>query len=106
MTTGNYNNYDYDGTATLKKTFDYVKKTGLVMHPYFHQILDAPGAYDVGPDFYRAWIADTETSVAAGESIVIKPTDLERLTYWRSGEFFMRWDGEWVYRHDPTKIAF
>ena len=18
----------------------------------------------------------------------------------------MRWDGEWVYRHDPTKIAF
>jgi len=106
LTTGNYNNYDYDGTATLKKTFDYVRKSGLVMHPYFHEILDAPGVYDVGPDFYRAWIADTETSVAAGESIVIKPTDLERLTYWRSGEFFMRWDGEWVYRHDPTKIAF
>ena len=34
------------------------------------------------------------------------PTDMEMLTFWRPGDVFMRWDGEWVYRDDPTRIAF
>ena len=34
------------------------------------------------------------------------PTNMEMLTFWRPGDVFMRWDGEWVYRDDPTRIAF
>jgi hypothetical protein len=106
LTAGNYDNYGYDGTTTLRKVFAYVKGACLALHPYFHQITDQPTSFDVGLNFYAEWLADTDAAVAAGNAVVVRPTDLERLTYWRSDDVYMRWDGEWVYRHDPTKIAF
>lgn len=98
--------YAYDVAGTMKKGLASVAALGLVMHTYVHQILETPGPYDIGLNFYRDWMADMDEAVRLGKILVLKPTDLERLTYWRSGETFMRWDGEWVYRQDPTTIAF
>jgi hypothetical protein len=102
----------YDAAAvdptrpTLASETDYVCKTGQIITNYDHQILAAPSSVDVSIDFHRARVADWESRERAGELMVLNPTMVERLTYWRPDEVFVRWDGEWVYRHDPTKIAF
>ena len=102
----------YDAAAidptkpTLASETDYVCKTGQIIINYDHQILDSPGIYDVSVGFHRARVADWEARERAGDLMILNPTMVEMLTYWRPGDVFVRWDGEWVYRHDPTQIAF
>lgn len=99
--------YDYAAAQTLRTEMQYAVDQALAITPYFHQFIDAPVVgIDNTPAFYDAWLADMDAKVAAGKLLVLRPSDLERLTYWRSGDVFVRWDGEWVYRHDPTRIAF
>ena len=54
----------------------------------------------------RDRIEDLAARERAGELMVLNPTTVELLTYWRPDDVIVRWDGEWVYRHDPTQIAF
>lgn len=91
---------------TLASETDYVCNTGQIITNYDHQILDTPSSVDVSVNFHRARVADWESRERAGTLMILNPTMVELLTYWRPGEVFVRWDGEWVYRHDPTKIAF
>ena len=85
---------------------DYICKTGQKLTTYDHRVLAEPGQYDVSLEYHRGRMADWIAREKAGELLVLNPTDVERLTYWRPGDVFMRWDGEWVYRDDPTRIAF
>lgn len=104
---GNYDAVAIDPTKpTLASETDYVCKTGQIITNYDHQILNSPPELNVSTEFHRARIADWEARERAGELMVLNPTMVERLTYWRPDDVFVRWDGEWVYRHDPTKIAF
>ena len=102
----------YDAAATdptkptLASETDYVCKTGQIITSYDHQILDSPSSVDVSVDYHRARVADWEARERAGELLVLNPTMVEYLTYWRPDDVYVRWDGEWVYRNDPTRIAF
>lgn len=102
----------YDGAPsnpafpTLMSRVAYSASAKMPTVCYFHEILASPTSVDTTPEFWDAFVADLDTKVAAQDLIVLSPTELEFLTYWRPGELFMRWDGEWAYRHDPTKIAF
>ena len=102
----------YDAAATdptkptLASETDYVCKTGQIITNYDHQILDSPSSVDVSVDYHRARVADWEARERAGELLVLNPTMVEYLTYWRPDDVYVRWDGEWVYRNDPTRIAF
>jgi hypothetical protein len=102
----------YDAAAvdsakpTLASETDYVCKTGQVITNYDHQILASPSNVDVSIDFHRARVSDWEARERAGELMILNPTMVELLTYWRPDDVYVRWDGEWVYRHDPTRIAF
>ena len=99
--------YDYVASQTLRTEMQYAVDQGLAITPYFHQFIDAAVVnIDNTPAFYNGWLADMDAKVNAGKLLVLRPTDLERLTYWRTDDVFVRWDGEWVYRADPTKIAF
>ena len=91
---------------TLSSEIDYACKTGQKVLSYDHQILDSPSAFDVSTAYHAARVSDWAAREKRGELLVLNPTDVERLTYWRPGDVFMRWDGEWVYRDDPTRIAF
>ena len=103
---------DYDAAAadsakpTLASEIDYVCKTGQKITSYDHQIIESPSNVDVSVNFHAGRIADWAAREKAGDLLVLNPTDVERLTYWRPGDVYMRWDGEWVYRDDPTRIAF
>ncbi|MDQ5904143.1 MAG: hypothetical protein QG672_1736 [Pseudomonadota bacterium] len=102
----------YDAAATdptkptLASETDYVCKTGQIITSYDHQILDSPSSVDVSVGFHRARVADWDARVRAGDLMILNPTMVEMLTYWRPDDVYVRWDGEWVYRHDPTRIAF
>lgn len=102
--------YDHPGSnttrPTLKKRMDYVALASQPLCPYNHNILDTPGPFDVSTAFGRDWVAHMDELDKAGKIVVTNPTTLEYLTFWRPGDVYMRWDGEWVYRHDPTRIAF
>ena len=91
---------------TVSGEIDYICKTGQKLTTYDHRVLAEPGQYDVSLEYHRGRMADWIAREKAGELLVLNPTDVERLTYWRPGDVFMRWDGEWVYRDDPTRIAF
>lgn len=73
---------------------------------YTHAITESPSVFDSTPRAAAGWIAHMESEERAGNLLILNPTTLEYLTFWRPGETFMRWDGEWAYRHDPTRIAF
>ena len=102
----------YDAAATdptkptLASETDYVCKTGQIITSYDHQILDSPSSVDVSVGFHRARVADWDARVRAGDLMILNPTMVEMLTYWRPDDVYVRWDGEWVYRNDPTRIAF
>lgn len=76
---------------------------------YTHNLLPYDGVNPTSPDtgtnYWRDYLADLDAKVAAGKIIVLSPTDLERLTYWREGDVYVRWDGEWRNRGDDS-IAF
>lgn len=106
------NDAAYDGAPTnpsyptLRSRVNYSALTKTPTVTYFHEILDTPSATDNTPTFWAGFVDHMTSLYKAGNILVLNPTELEGLTYWRQGEFYMRWDGEWVYRHDPTKIAF
>lgn len=106
----NTDNYDAAGQnpsyPTLKSRVAYSALAKTPTVTYFHEIVESPTAVDVTPAFWDGFFADLVDRYNDGDIIVINPTDFERLTYWRDGAVYMRWDGEWVYRSDPTKIAF
>ena len=85
---------------------DHVAQSGLPVHAYNHRIVESPTTGNVTPKFARDWVAHMDELEKQGKILVLNPTTLEQLTYWRPGDVFVRWDGEWVYRHDPTRIAF
>ena len=91
---------------TLASEIDYACRTGQLVTTYDHQILESPSSSDVSVDYHRERVADWEARERAGELLVLNPTMVEYLTYWRPDDVYVRWDGEWVYRNDPTRIAF
>ena len=104
---GNYDASAVDTTKpTLASEIDYICRTGQKLTSYDHQIIESPSNVDVSVAFHAARVADWAEREKKGELLVLNPTDVERLTYWRPGDVYMRWDGEWVYRDDPTRIAF
>lgn len=121
---GRYNRYPWGahgGLATptlrdtyaaspLQKAIEFAANHSDGITSYVHQILPyngtQPDSNNIGTLFWADMLADLDAKVADGKLLVLSPTELERLTYWRAGEVYMRWDGEWVYRSDPTKIAF
>ena len=101
---------DTYSASPLQKAVEFCANHADGIISYAHQILPLSGIQpdpnNIGTTFWQDWLADLDSKVAAGKLIILSPTELERLTYWRPGDVFMRWDGEWVYRDDPTKIAF
>lgn len=103
---------DYDsapvieGNMTAQKRISYAAMTHQPVTMYTHAILESPTAYDISLRAAAGWVNHMEAEEKLGNLLVLNPTALEYLTFWRPGETFMRWDGEWVYRHDPTRIAF
>jgi hypothetical protein len=65
----------------------------------------ASPSYDAGTQLLADLLADLDTKQSAGQLIVLSPTQLEMLTYWREGDVYLRWDGEWVSRSTGA-IAF
>jgi hypothetical protein len=99
----------FDGTNfTVRKELEYVGLAGLHLTTYDHEILDGGyGNYDDTLTAYRDRVAHMDELERAGKIVVLKPTEVEQLTHWRTGDdWFVDWQGECVYRHDPTKIAF
>lgn len=96
--------------SPLQKAIEFAANHSDGITSYIHQILPydgtQPDSNNVGTRFWADLLADLDSKVASGNLLVLSPTEVERLTYWRDGEVYMRWDGEWVYRSDPTKIAF
>lgn len=106
----NTDNYDAAGqNPSLPTLMSRVAYSALAKTPtltYFHEILSTPTAVDTTPNFWSGFIDHITTLENAGNIIVLGPKDLEKLTYQRAGDIYMRWDGEWVYRAAPTQIAF
>ena len=94
----------------MQKAVAYAANFADGVNSYTHQIVPNdgtnPSVYDSGTNFFRDFLADLDAQVLAGKILVLSPTEVEMLTYWRQGDVFLRWDNEWVYRDDPTKIAF
>lgn len=93
----------------LQRGLDYAAACGDGLVAYTHNILDNdgtnPATNDSGTTHFRDFLADLDDKVAAGSILVLSPTQLESLTYWRQGDVHVRWDGEWVNRSDGS-IAF
>ena len=103
----------YDETNTgdatypvLRDRVEWAAKNAEPVLAYTHRITDVASSVDTTIPFSRDLVADLEAKERAGSLLMLSPTDLEYLTYWRPGDVFMRWDNEWVYRDDPTCIAF
>ncbi len=103
---------DYDSapvnadSMTARQRIAYAAMTHQPVTMYTHAITESPSVFDSTPRAAAGWIAHMESEERAGNLLILNPTTLEYLTFWRPGETFMRWDGEWAYRHDPTRIAF
>ena len=97
----------YNGIDTVATEVNYTALTGQCAHVFDHQIEDpAPDIFADSLKAYRQRVEHWDSLTRDGKILVLKPSDMERITYWRPGEVFVRWDGEWVYRDDPTRIAF
>ena len=99
----------YEGSL-LQMTVERAAMYGSTTMQFTHDIVPLDGVqpteYNSGLKQWRALLADLDGHVRAGKLIVLSPSELASVTYLRPGDVFVRWDGEWVYRHDPTKIAF
>lgn len=106
----NTDNYDAAGqnpsfpTLMSRVAYSALAKTPTLT--YFHEILSTPTVVDNTPAFWDGFVNHLDSLQAQGSIVILSPKDLDQLTYSRSGDVFMRWDGEWVYRHDDTQIAF
>ena len=97
---------DTYANSPMQKAVEFAANHGDGITAFAHQIIPEPDTYNIGPQFWSDMMDDLDAKVANGKLLVLSPTELERLTYWRDGDVYMRWDGEWVYRSDPTTIAF
>lgn len=92
---------------TFQQRFGYACSTGNGLMYYHHGVLeDPPYPHSVTPEWFYGFLADADAQVRAGRAAMIGTSDLIALTLNRPGPVFQRRDGEWVYRHDPTRIAF
>jgi hypothetical protein len=109
---------DYNGTiedhdtyagGVLQKVVGYAATAGDVALTYTHNVLPrsllGSPSYDAGTQLLADLLADLDAKQSAGQLIVLSPTQLEMLTYWREGDVYLRWDGEWVSRSTGA-IAF
>lgn len=94
------------GSQTAQMRIAYAAMTHQPVTMYTHAINETPSLFDSSPRAAAGWVDHMEAEEKLGNLLILSPTELEYLTFWRPGETFMRWDGEWVYSHDPTKIAF
>lgn len=99
----------YSGSL-LQMTVERAAMYGSTTMQFTHNIVPYDGVepteYNSGLNQWRGLLEDLDSYVQAGKLIVLSPSELASVTYLRPGDVFVRWDGEWVYRHDPTKIAF
>lgn len=92
---------------TCRETVTYTAKAHQFMTMYDHEVTDVlPIGMNVNIKAMQDRMDHMEAEERAGNLLILNPTGGEELTYWREGEWFVRWDGECVYRHDPTTIAF
>jgi hypothetical protein len=103
---------DYDaprvdsGYMTFRERLEYAALSGNALMGYHHRIQENPPEFSVTPKFMRGQIAHMAELERQGSIVLVSPSELMQLLHRRPGETFLRWDGEWVYRHDPTRIAF
>lgn len=64
-----------------------------------------PSVFNSGLNFWRDHLADLDARHAAGDLVIVSPSQKHLLTYGRDGEIYLRWDGEWVSRA-TGRIAF
>lgn len=99
----------YEGSL-LQMTVERAAMYGSTTMQFTHDIVPFDGVqpteYNSGLKQWQALLADLDSYVRAGKLLVLSPSELASVTYLRPGDVFVRWDGEWVYRHDPTRIAF
>lgn len=96
----------YAGNA-LAGGVKYAAACGAGIHAYAHNLLPNdgtnPAANDAGTTLWRDFLADLDDKVKAGKLLVLSPTEVERVTYWREGPVRVRWDGRWVNSLDGSK---
>lgn len=108
---------DYDAPKlqpigyTLRDRVEYAALSGNALMHHDHRTWDLSGVYETDQyttsvAFRRGLIAHLSELEKQGKVVMTSVRDLLGLTYDRPGDVFLRWDGEWVYRHDPTRIAF
>lgn len=87
---------------------DYAALTSGGIHPWMHNVTTAltDGAPDIGPNLFAGFVQACQDYVSSGKLIMLTPAQVEALTYQRAGPYFVRWDGEWVHRDNPSQIAF
>ena len=100
----------YAGSVT-QKIINFCANNAEGCNIYTHRILPGGGVnpdnqYDSGERFAEDLLADIFAKEEAGKILILSPTEVEMLTYWRAGDVFLSPLKQWVYRHDPTRIAF
>ena len=100
----------YLGSSTQKAT-EFAANNCDGFHSYTHQSVagggvDGTNNFDSGINYARDLIADADEKFKAGKLLLLCPSEVERLTYARPGPVYMDAFGNWVYRDDPTTIAF
>lgn len=95
--------------STFQKGVEYAANCGDGVVGYTHNIVPYDGtnptSLDSGTNAFRDYLADLDAKVAAGKLMVLSPSQLEGMTYWRQGDVYLGWDGEWRNRSDNS-IAF
>ena len=93
----------------MQRSLEYAANCGDGIVSYTHNIVPNDGtnpvSNDTGTLHWRDYLADLDDNVRAGRLLVLSPTELEMLTYWRPGDVYLGWDGEWRNRSDGS-IAF
>jgi hypothetical protein len=99
----------YGGSPT-QKIIAYSAAYGDVSMIYTHQVLssmtDPSNQYDSGTKFAEDLLADIFDKADKNELLILSPSELDAITYQRPGPFFLNAYNQWVFRDDPTKIAF
>ena len=96
--------------SMLQTCINRAAEYGTVTWQFTHEVVPYDGAqptiYNSGTAQWAAALQDLDSYFKAGQLIMLSPSEHAKLTYLRDDDVFLRWDGEWVYRQDPTKIAF
>lgn len=100
-------NYEGSTVETLINRCVAGKELGWV---YFHQFYGSSEAPPADSNNTTKYAAEFFSAISAlrdaGLLETVSLSRLEASTYSRPGPVFLRWDGEWVYSSDSTKIAF